>query len=187
MAVLVLDYFQRVGQVFEDNAFFFGFFDLYHIGRHFVFSSSVDIVNFFGTQSYGSPACVHGSVSAADDSNFLADADLFVPYYSSQEIDTADNAFCVFSLAAYAGGDPCAYGQEDCVVVGSDGVERNTNTDLGVGDDVYAHSFDGVDLFVQDFFRKSVFRDTISEHAACFRHGLEYGNCVSHLSEEVSS
>ena len=186
MAVFILDNFQRVCQVLEDYAFFFGFLYFNHICRHFIFGSSVDIVNFLCTQSYRCSAGVHGSISAADDGNFVAQFDFFVSYYFSQEVNTADNALCIFSLASYACGHPCADSKENCIIIASDGFKRNVNSYFCVCNDFSTHSFNGEYFFVQYSFRKSVFRNSVTKHTTCFRHCFENGYVVSHLSQEVS-
>ena len=186
MAVFILHHFDRVGKVLEDNSFFLRLFYLHHVGRHLVFGSSVDVVNFLGAQSYCCSASVHGGVSASDDGNLSAHADFFVSDYSSQEVDTADDAFCIFALAAYSRGYPCADSQKNSVIVASYRLKRNVDANLCVGDDFHSHAFDGSDFFVQNCLRKSVFRNSVSQHTARIRHGLEYCNVVSHLSQEVS-
>ena len=187
VTVFVFYYFQWISQILEDNAFFFSFFDFYHVSRHFVFSSSVDIVNFLSAQPYCSSACVHSGVSASDDGNFLAHADFFISYYSSQEVNSSDNAFSVFAFASHACGYPCAYAQKNSVIIVSYGFERNINAYFCIGYDIYSHAFYSSDFFVQYSFWQSVFRDTVSKHTAGIRHGFEDGYCMAHLSEEVSS
>ena len=100
MSVLILDDLQRIRQVLEDNAFFLGFFDFHHVCRHFILGSSVDVVDLIRAKSDSCSAGVHSGVSAADDGNLLAQLDLLVSDDLAQEIDTADNAVCVFTRAS---------------------------------------------------------------------------------------
>ena len=185
MTLFILDNFKRVCKVLEDYAFFFCFFDFYHVSRHFVLGSSVDVVYFLSSKSYCSSACVHSGISAADDSNLFAQLDFFVSYNFSQEVDTADNAFSIFALAAYACGYPCTDAQKDCVEVFLNCFKRNILANLGVGDNFNAHCLDSSDFFIENCLRKSVFRDTVSQHTACLRHCFENSYSVSHLSQEI--
>ena len=182
MTLFVLYDFQRVGEVLEDYAFFLCLFDFYHVGRHLVFCSSVNVINFLCAKSYSGSASVHCGVSAADDSNLFAHADFFVSYNFSKEIDTADYALCVFALAADTGGNPCADTQENRIEVSLDCFKRNVLANLCIRDNFNTHHFDGCDFFVKNSLRESVFRNTVSEHTACLRHCFEDGYSVTHLS-----
>ena len=102
MPVFILDNLKRVGKVLEDNAFFFGFFNFHHVGRHFILGSSVNIVNFLGSQSYSRSARVHSGISAAHYGNLFAKLYILVSYYLSQEVYTSDNALSVLALASYS-------------------------------------------------------------------------------------
>ena len=102
MTIFVSNYFNRVSQVLEDYAFFFCFFDFDVVSRHFILGSSVDVVNFLGTKSYSSSACVHCSVTTTNDCNLFTKLDFFVSYNLTEEINTADYAFCIFARAANA-------------------------------------------------------------------------------------
>ena len=148
MTVFVFDDFDRVGQILKDNAFFFSFFDFYHIRRHFVLGSSVDIIDFLRAESDRGSACVHRGVAAADDRDLFAHADFFVSDNLTQEINTADHAFRVLTLAAYAGRYPRADAKEYRVEIRANGFKRNIHADLGIGDDFHAHHFDGCDFFI---------------------------------------
>ena len=185
MSVFVLDYFQRVCKVFEDNAFFFSLFDLDHVSRHFILSSSVNVVDFLCSESYGSSACVHGSVSAADDRYFLSKLDFFVSHHFSEEVDTADDSCSILALASDTCRDPCSYAEQHCVKVFFNCFERDILADPGICHYFHTHSLDGENLLVKHSLWQSVLRDTVSQHTACLRHRFEYRHLVTHLSEEV--
>ena len=187
MAVFILDDFDRVGQVLEDHAFFFRLFDFHHVSRHFILGSSVNVVNFLGSQSYSCSASVHGCVTTTDDRNLFAKFDFFVSYYLAQEVDTADHTVSIFALASNACGDPCADSQQNSIEVFTNCFKRDIYTDLSVCDDLHAHLFDGQDLFIQNFLRQSVFRDTVTEHSSSLRHGFEYSHIVTLLTQEICS
>ena len=186
VAVLILDDLQRVGQVLEDNAFFLGFFDLDHIRRHLVLSTTVNVVDFLGSQTDGCSAGVHRGVAAADDRDLVAQLDRLVADYVAQEIDTADDALSILARASDAGGDPCSDSQQYGVKVVAYALERDVYADLGIGDDVNAHLFNGVDLIVQFSLWKTILRNAVAQHAASLWHGLEDRDIVTHLAQEVS-
>ena len=105
----------------------------------------------------------------------------------SQEVDTADHAFCIFTRAADTCGNPCTDTQQYRIKVILDGFKRHIFANLCVWHDFYAHRSDDVDLVVEDFFWQSVLRNTISQHAAQFWHRIKDGDIVSLLSQEISS
>ena len=170
VSVLVLYDLKRIGEVLEDNSLFLSFLDLDHVSRHLVLGTTIDVINFLCAHSDCCTAGVHSGVSSADDGNSVAQLDLFVGNYLSQEVDTADDSVSIFALASNAGGYPCADSQENCVIVSSDGLKRNVLTNLAVCDDLNSHSFDGSDLFIKNCLGKSVFRNTVSQHTAAVRH-----------------
>ena len=83
MAVLILNDLKRIGEVLEDNSLFLCFFDLDHISGHLVLGTTIDVINFLSAHSDSCTASIHSGVSSADDSNLVAELDLFVGNYLS--------------------------------------------------------------------------------------------------------
>ena len=186
MTIIVLYDFNRIGQILEDNTFFFSFFDFHHICRHFIFSSSVNIINRFCSESHCCSAGVHSSISATYYRNFASQVNFFISDNLPEEIDTAYYTLSIFTFAADTCGYPCPYSQQHSIKISSDGLKRDISTDLCVGDNFNSHLFYYEYLLIKYCFRESVFRNSVSEHSACFRHSFENSYLMAHLSQEIS-
>ena len=185
MSVLIGNDLQRIGQVQEDYAFFFCFFNLKHIGRHFVLGSSVDIVNLVSAKANCCTAGIHGCITTTNDGNVLTKVNCFVADNFTKEINTSDNALCVLAFAAYTCRYPCTDTYTDSVIISADHVKGNILADLCVCNHGYAHFFENCDFFIQCFLRKTIFRNTIAEHTTKFWHCFIDGNIMSQLTKEI--
>ena len=185
MSVLIGNDLQRIGQVQEDYAFFFCFFNLKHIGRHFILGSSVDIVNLVCAKANCCTAGIHGCVTTTNNGNVFAKVDCLITNNFTKEINTSDDTLCVLALAANACRYPCTDTHTNSIIISADHVKGNILADLCVCNHGYAHFFENCDFFIQCFLRKTIFRNTIAEHTTKFWHCLINGNVMSKLTKEV--
>ena len=155
------------------------------IRRHFILGSSVNVIDFLGSQTDCSTAGVHGGVSAANDSDIITETDFFISDHFSQEVDSTDDSRQVLSLTSYARRNPGTDAQQDCVMIFSDGGEGNVHTDFGIGNQVNAHFFQKHDFIVDDLLRQPVFGDSVPKHTAQFGHRFINGDIMPHGFQEV--
>ena len=185
MTVLVFQDLLRIRQVLEDYAFLLGLFDFQHIGRHLIFGSSVNIVDFLRAHSDRGSAGIHRRVSASDDGNLFTEVNRFVPYHFAQEINSSDDAFRVFTRTSDAGGHPRADSEQHRVKISAHCLKRDILADLGVRYDFNAHGADQLDFAVQNLLGESVFRNSVAEHSSQLGHRVEDRDLVTHLAQEI--
>ena len=162
MTGLIFYHLKRICQVLEYNAFFFRFFNFYHICRHFILSSSVDIINFFRSKPYRCSAGIHSSISSAHYSNFFSKLYLLISYNFSQKVNTTDNAFRILACAAHACGYPCTYTNKNRIKILFYSFKRYILANLSVCDYLHTHFLNGKNFIIENLFRQSVFRYPIS-------------------------
>ena len=118
----------RIGQELEGNAFLNGVVDLFLIRRHLISGPPIDDIDIFRSQTDSCSAGIHGCIAASYDGHLFADVDgagksplrivgLHCQSYIPQEIDTAQDAFRVFTRASHRRTLPGTYRNHDCIIV----------------------------------------------------------------------
>ena len=152
--------------------------DFLHTGRQLSFASSVYNVNV-RTKAKSRSGCVHGYVSAADDTDFLSDLDRCViviteclhQIISGQILVGGEDAQRALARDAHEHRQTGAGTDEDSfeAFLFHQLVDRDGFADDDVGLDLYTKPLDVLDLLVDNIdLRQTEFRNAISQHTACF-------------------
>ena len=185
MSVFIRNDLKRIGQVQEDYSLFLCFLDLDHICRHLIFCSSVNIINLVSAKTYCCTAGIHSGITATYNGNVFAKVNIFIADNFSEEINTADYTLGILALAADTGRYPCTDTNAYSIKISADRFKRDVLADLCICNHGYAHFFKNSDFLIQNFFRKTVFRNTIAEHTAKLWHCLVDRHIMTKLTEEI--
>ena len=135
---------------------------------------------------------VHRNVSTADNRNFLSSCNrcvvilpvCFHQIVSGQVLVCREHAVCLFARDSHKHRETCAGTDEDCLIslFLHQFINGDRFSDNYICLNIYAERFDILDFSGNNLvFRKTEFRNSIAEHAACLMERLK--NC--HLISET--
>ena len=190
---ILSQYLHRVGQKVKDHALFLCVMDFFHTGRQFLLGTAVNHM-YLGTQTKSGSGGVHSHVSAADNDDLFAVDDRcvivvaegFHQIVSGQILVGREHAVGLLSRNAHEHGKSRAgadeYGFKAFLLhqlVDGDGF-----ADDHVCLDLYTKGTNIFHFLRHDLvLRKTEFRDTVDQNAACLVQRFEDGHVIAHLRQ----